>query len=136
MDFTIPEVPTNVMLMTISGCACSPSGRSTPPAGTIASTSGSPSVVGAIMGIAFINAQAFVYVQMGMPIADGTYPMFYAITGTMALLVVIGIVFTAVAAFRFLGGRSASASSSRPTPCTGTSCGAFAAVWLVVYVTK
>ena len=33
--------------------------------------------------------------------------MFYAVTGTMMALFVIGLVFTGVAAFRFLGGRSA-----------------------------
>ena len=32
--------------------------------------------------------------------------MFYAITGTMLALLIIGLVFTAVTAFRFLGGRT------------------------------
>ena len=59
-----------------------------------------------LMAVAFINAQAYVYHAMEMPIADGGYPgMFYAITGTMLALVIIGLVFTAITAFRSLGGR-------------------------------
>ena len=59
-----------------------------------------------LMALAFINAQAYVYHTMEMPIADGGYPgMFYAITGTMLALVIIGLVFTVVTAFRALGGR-------------------------------
>jgi hypothetical protein len=45
----------------------------------------------AVMTLAFINAQAYVYHAMEMPIADSAYPgMFYAITGTMLALVIIG----------------------------------------------
>ena len=59
------------------------------------------------MALAFINAQAYVYHTMELPIADSAYPgMFYAITGTVLALAIIGLVFTAVTAFRILGGRS------------------------------
>ena len=64
--------------------------------------------------------------------------MFYAITGTMLVLLVIGVVFTAV--YRLPRSSAAATSdrrSSPPTPCTGTSLtAAFCAVWLIVYVTK
>jgi len=91
-----------------------------------------------ILGVAVINAQAFVYTQMGMPIAEGYYPaLFYAITGTMVALVVVGILFSSIAAFRYLGGRS------NDTELVSASAlywyflaVAFAAVWFFVYVTK
>ena len=91
----------------------------------------------AIMAIAFINAQAFVYYEMEMPIAEGGYPgMFYAITGTVLALVIGGMAFTAVTAFRALGGRS-----DRPLVAAHALywyfvAAAFSAVWFVVYVTK
>jgi cytochrome c oxidase subunit 3 len=75
---------------------------------------------------------------MGVAANDGAFhTMFYAITGTMTLLLVVGIVFTAVAAFRFLGGRTkelevVSASALYWYFLTA----AFTAVWFVVYVQK
>ena len=61
----------------------------------------------ALFGLAVINAQAFVWNQMGLPVAEGGYPgMFYAITGTITALFIVGLVFTAVTAFRYLGGRT------------------------------
>jgi heme/copper-type cytochrome/quinol oxidase subunit 3 len=75
---------------------------------------------------------------MELPISEGTYPgMFYAITGTVIALVVIGMVFTAVTAFRFLGGRL----DERELVAAHALywyfvAAAFAAVWFVVYVTK
>jgi heme/copper-type cytochrome/quinol oxidase subunit 3 len=91
-----------------------------------------------LLGIAIINAQAYVYNQIELPIADSGYAgMFYAITGTMLVLTIIGVVFTAVTAFRVLGGRG------RDTELAAAHAlfwyvltAVFAAVWLVVYVTK
>jgi heme/copper-type cytochrome/quinol oxidase subunit 3 len=71
-------------------------------------------------------------------INDGAFhTMFYAITGTMMLLIVSGLVYTAVAAFRYLGGRTkeleiVSASALYWYFLTV----AFTAVWFVVYVQK
>jgi len=92
----------------------------------------------AFVGIAIINAQAFVYSQMNMPVAEGPYPgMFYAVTGTMTALFVTGVVFTAVTAFRALGGRHADdelvAAHALYWYVLTT---AFCAVWFVVYVVK
>ncbi len=92
-----------------------------------------------LLGLAVINAQAYVWNQIEMPIADGGYPgMFYAVTGTMTALLIAGVVFT--------GGhrvplprraRRPTARSSPPTPSTGTcSPPPSAAVWFMVYVTK
>ena len=59
-----------------------------------------------LLGIAVINSLSFVYFQMGMGIADGTYQLFfYAVTGTFIALTVVGVAFSVVTAFRFLGGR-------------------------------
>ena len=90
------------------------------------------------MAIAFINAQAFVWHTMAVPIKENYYgALFYAMTGTMIALVVAGLVFTAVAAFRTLGGRL------RDTEILSAhalywyfAAAAYAAVWFVVYVTK
>ncbi|CAB4591718.1 unannotated protein [freshwater metagenome] len=92
----------------------------------------------AMFGLMVVNAQVFIWTQMGVAVNDGAFhTMFYAITGTMTLLMVAGIVFTAVAAFRFLGGRTkelevVSASALYWYFLTA----AFTAMWFVVYVQK
>ena len=58
------------------------------------------------LGLAIVNGQIAIYAQMGIGVADGPYQsMFYAITGAMLLLVAGGMVFSAVAFFRSIGGR-------------------------------
>ena len=136
-EFTIPEVASNVMLVTIYGlCLFAQWSVYAARRDDRANLGLSLGLVG-VMGVAFINAQAFVYVDMEMPIAEGGYPgMFYAITGTMLALVIAGLAFTAVTAFRVLGGRS-----DRPLVAAHALywyfvAAAFSAVWFVVYVTK
>ena len=93
----------------------------------------------AVMAIALINAQAYVYSQMALPIADetGYAAMFYAVTGTVIALFVVGLVFAGVAAFRFLGGRSADREVVAAHALFWYVLAAvFSAVWLIVYVTK
>ena len=63
--------------------------------------------------------------------------MFYAVTGTMAVLIAIGMAFSAVAFFRSVGGRDddqqvVSAHALYWYFCTA----AFVAMWFVVYVQK
>jgi cytochrome c oxidase subunit III len=91
-----------------------------------------------IIGLAIVNAQAYVYNQMQLPIADSTYAsLFYAVTGTMTALVVVGLVFTVITAFRLLGGRESDqeivAAHALYWYVLTT---AFSAVWLIVYVSK
>jgi heme/copper-type cytochrome/quinol oxidase subunit 3 len=63
--------------------------------------------------------------------------MFYAINGTFTLLVVIGIGFTAVTAFRYLGGRSSDREIIAAHALYWYTLSAvFFALWYVVYVTK
>jgi heme/copper-type cytochrome/quinol oxidase subunit 3 len=92
----------------------------------------------ALLGIAVVNAQAFVYHQTHLALKGGTYQtFFYAMTGTMVALLIAGIVFSIVAAFRFLGGRVSdhevvAANALYWYAVTA----AFFAVWFVVYVRK
>ncbi len=86
----------------------------------------------ALTAIMVINAQAFIYADMGLGISDGAYAtMFYAVTGMFMLLMIIGVVFTAVTAFRSIGGRS-----DNDIVYWYTMAAVFTAVWFVVYVTK
>ena len=105
---TIPEVPSNVMLIAMlpicvfaQWAVYSAKRNDRPHAGLALGLVG-------LLGIAFINAQAFIWATMGLPIADGSYSvLFYAVTGVMTVLAVIGVTFSVVTAFRYLGGRTA-----------------------------
>ena len=91
-----------------------------------------------LMGVAFINAQAYIYSQMKMPANGGTFnAMFYAFTGAMTALALIGVVFSAVTAFRFLGGRTTDREivSAHAMYWYFLSF-VFTMLWFVVYVTK
>jgi len=93
-----------------------------------------------VFGIAVINAQAFVYQQLGMGIGETKYAnLFYAVTGTFLAALIAGIVLAAVVVFRSLGGRY---NSKRHEGVSSLSLYwhfltvAFFAVWAVVYVNK
>ena len=96
----------------------------------------------AVLGVAVVNAQAFIYVRMKLPIAGEKVTtaynsMFYAITGTFTVLVVLGIAFSAVAAFRYLGGRTTDREIVSAHALYWYFLGAlYFALWFVVYVTK
>lgn len=92
----------------------------------------------ALVGFAILNAQVFIWTQMGIGARDGAFhSMFYAATGTMTLLLVAGILYTAVAAFRYLGGRTQELEvvSSHALYWYFLTA-AFSAVWFVIYVQK
>jgi heme/copper-type cytochrome/quinol oxidase subunit 3 len=137
-SYTIAEVASNVMLMTIGALVVFAQWAVYSAKRKDRVNFGIAQAVTVILGVAFINAQAFVYSQMGMPIVEGYYPgLFYAMTGTIVALVAVGIVFSSVAAFRYLGGRSFDtelvSASALYWYFVAT---AFAAVWFFVYVTK
>jgi cytochrome c oxidase subunit 3 len=92
-----------------------------------------------LIGLAFINAQAFIWNQMHLGIVKGgTYAvMFYSLTGVATALAVAGVVFSAVTAFRYLGGRTTDREvvSAHALYWYAYSV-VFAMVWFVVYVTK
>lgn len=134
---TIPEVPSNIMLIAfIAVCSFAQwavwSAHRDDRAHTVMA-------LGATMltALMVINAQAFIYSQMGMGVTDGTYAtMFYAITGAFTLLMIVGVTFSVVSAFRFLGGRRDSEVVVAHAVYWYAMAAVYAALWFVVYVTK
>jgi cytochrome c oxidase subunit 3 len=92
----------------------------------------------ALLGVLFVNAQAFIYATMKLPARQGAYSaMFYSITGVMVLLAVAGIAFSVATAFRFLGGRNADRDVVAAHALYWYAISiVFAMLWFVVYVTK
>lgn len=91
-----------------------------------------------LLGVALINAQAYIWGTMGLAANGGTYNiMFYAVTGVTTALMIVGVVFSAITAFRYLGGRDTDrevvAAHALYWYCFSA---IFALVWFVVYVTK
>lgn len=137
-DITIPEVAANTMLVTFFAlllmvqwaCYSAKRGHDSHRSLALLVTFG--------LGAAIVNAQIAVYSQMGIGVRDGAYQsMFYAITATMLLLVVVGMAFTAVAWFRSVGGRRddievVNAHALYWYVLTTI----FVALWFVVYVQK
>ena len=91
-----------------------------------------------LMGLAVINAMIFSFNQIDLPVAGGAYnSMFYAVTGTFTLVAVLGVVFTAVCLFRYLGGRVTEREIvSAHALFWYVVAAVYVAVWLVVFVTK
>ena len=134
----IPEVPANVMLAGLAGLLVFAHW-------TVygirrrdrVHVSLSLGLVG-LLGLAIINAQVYIYQHLDLPIASNGYAgMFYAITGMVLVLLVIGVVFTTVCAFRILGGRDEDQELVLAHLVYWYAVtAAFCAVWLIVYVTK
>ena len=94
-----------------------------------------------LLGLAVVNAQAAVYAQMDLPIRSKTGSaygvMFYAITGTFIVFLIIGVVFSFVTAFRYLGGRTREREIVTAHAIYWYfAAAAFSMLWFVVYVTK
>ncbi len=138
VEYIITEVASNVMLMTIFAlCLFAQWALYAGKRGDRAHAALALGVV-AVMAVAFINAQAFVWHTMAVPVQENYYgALFYAMTGTMTALVIVGLVYTAVAAFRALGGglRDTEILAAHALYWYFTAA-AYAAVWFVVYVTK
>ena len=95
----------------------------------------------AVIGVAVVNAQAYIYARMKLPIngktATAYNSMFYALTGTFVLLLIIGIGFSVITAFRYMGGRTTDREIVAAHALYWYFLGAlFFALWFVVYVTK
>jgi heme/copper-type cytochrome/quinol oxidase subunit 3 len=97
----------------------------------------------ALIGLAMLNAQGYIWKELKLVISDekrgGFQMLVYSITGTYFVLLMIGVIATALLAFRALGGRA----NRRSAEAVAAACvywhflfAAFCAVWLVVYVTK
>ncbi len=137
-DVTIPEVAANTMFVTFPVAAlmaqwavyCAKRKDSQHRSLALA--------IVAVIGLAIVNAQVAVYAQMEIGLADGAFQtMFYAITGTMLLLVAGGVAFTLVALFRSVGGRDDDQQVISAHALYWYSLTAiFTAMWFVVYVQK
>jgi cytochrome c oxidase subunit III len=135
---TIPEVPTNVILITfLPLCVFAQWAVWSARRGDHPHT-GLALGATALMALLVINAQAYVYTQTGLGIADGPYgAMFYAVTGMFVVLMIAGIAFTAVTLFRYLGGRTGEHELVVAHAIYWyATAAAYAAIWFVVYVTK
>ncbi|MGD9701861.1 MAG: cytochrome c oxidase subunit 3 [Acidimicrobiia bacterium] len=135
---SIPGVPTNIMLITM--CVLCLMAQYAVYAAKRADRTNTALGLGivAIMGLAVLNGQVFVYSQMELPITDGAYSsLFYAITGTFVVLLLAALAFTIVTAFRYLAGRTADTEVvSSLALFWYILTGIYIAVWFVIYVTK
>jgi heme/copper-type cytochrome/quinol oxidase subunit 3 len=134
---TIPEVPSNVMLIAFIGVCVFAQwahwSASRDDRGHTVLALGCTFLVALLV----VNAQLFIYTQMDLGIADGTYAvMFYGITGFFVTLMVVGLVFTVVTAFRFIGGRNNLELLAAHAIYWYAMAAIYAAIWFLVYVTK
>ncbi len=134
---TIPEVPSNVMLLAfVAVCVFAQWALWSARHDDRPHTALALGLV-ALVALLIINAQAFIYHEMGLGIADGTYAaMFYAVTGMFVALMIVGVVFTCVAAFRYLGGRVDTELLTAHAIFWYALSAIYAAIWFVVYVVK
>ncbi|MEP1124159.1 MAG: cytochrome c oxidase subunit 3 [Ilumatobacter sp.] len=135
---TVPEVPTNVMLIAFPAlCSFAQwavwAAKRNDRANTVFALGTT-----AFVALLIFNAQAFVWNQMGVGVADGAYgSMFYAITGVFGALMIVGILFTAVAAFRYLGGRTRDREILTAHAIFWYAMTVvYSAIWFLVYVAK
>jgi heme/copper-type cytochrome/quinol oxidase subunit 3 len=93
-----------------------------------------------LFGIAFINSTVYLYQQLEMGLtASGTAGMLYITTGTHLVMVVVGLLFTAVMGFQALGGqltgRDAEGMSAAALYWYVTFA-VYVVVWYAIYITK
>ncbi|MFM7871486.1 MAG: cytochrome c oxidase subunit 3 [Actinomycetota bacterium] len=137
-DIVVPEVAANMMLIAFCVACVMAQWAVYSAKRADRQHAGMAFGVTGLVGLAILNAQIFIWTQMGVGARDGAFhSMFYAITGMMTVLLVAGIVFSLVAAFRYLGGRTKEIElvSSQALYWYFLTA-AFSAVWVVVYVQK
>jgi len=93
-----------------------------------------------LLGVAFINATAYLYSQLGMPLTlTGTSGLLYAITGAHLVMTAVGLLFLAVMGFQALGGqltgRDAEGMSAAALYWYVT-VAVYLAIWYGIYITK
>ena len=138
LAINVPEVPSNVMLIAFAGlCSFAQwaiwSAKRHDRANTVFALGAT-----GFVGLLIINAQAFIYSQIDLPVGEGIYgPMFFAITGMFMALMITGVAFSVVTAFRYLGGRTGDHELLTAHAIFWYAMSVvFAAIWFVVYVTK
>ena len=136
----IPGIATNIMLVTMVGASVMAQWAVYAIARDNRRDAAIALSLTAVFGVAVVNAQAFTYLQMKMPVDKEQYAVLvYSITGTFLALVIAGMVFAAVMAFRSVGGR---AGAGRHEGISATALYwhfltvAYAAIWYFIYVVK
>ena len=137
-DIAIPEVVTNTLMITMVVTCVMAQWAVYSAKRNDSSHAGLALLVTSMLGIAAINGQVAVYVQMGIGLTDGPYQtMFYAVTGTMLFLLVTGLAFSLATMFRVYAGRvrdhQVVSAHALYWYFLAT---AFLAMWFVVYVQK
>jgi heme/copper-type cytochrome/quinol oxidase subunit 3 len=93
-----------------------------------------------LLGAAFINSTAYLYQQLATPFtATGTTGLLYATTAAHLVMVVVGLLFTAVMGFQALGGQLTgrdAESMSAAALYWYVTIAVYLAVWYGVYITK
>ncbi len=92
-----------------------------------------------LLGAAFVNQTSFLFSQAGVTMDQPEGPLFYAVTAGHLAMVVAGLIFIALMAFRALGGQF---SSRQPDGISAAAVfwyaciGLYALIWFAVYVQK
>lgn len=92
-----------------------------------------------LLGVAFVNQTSFLYTMAGITIDQPEGPLFYGVTAGHLAMVVGGIVFLVLMAFRALGGQF---SSRQPDGIAAAALywyacvGLYVVLWFAVYVQK
>jgi cytochrome c oxidase subunit 3 len=136
-EVTIPEVPANVMLIAfLPLCIFAQwavwAGKRNDRGNALLGLG-----LTGLVALMIVNAQAFIYHEMGLVVAEGAYAgMFYAVTGAYVALLLAGTIFTVVVAFRQFGGRTDHELLVAHAIFWYAMTAAFTALWYVVYVVK
>ncbi|MFZ9925845.1 MAG: hypothetical protein ACO3F0_06705 [Ilumatobacteraceae bacterium] len=137
-DVAIPEVASNTMMFTfVIACVMAQWAVYSARRGDKSHTTLALAVT-LFTGLAILNAQVALWMQIDIVLRNDAYEtMFYTVTGTMFAIVASAMVYSLVAMFRVLAGRTGDHDV-----LTGHALywyavsGMFAAMWFVVYVQK
>ena len=137
-DIAIPEVAATTMMFTfLIACVMAQwavySGRRNDKSHTTLALA-----VTLFTGLALLNVQAALWMQMDIVLRDDAYQtMFYTITGMMFAIIASAVVYSLVAMFRVLAGRTTDNDVLAAHALSWYSTyGIFTALWFVVYVQK
>lgn len=92
-----------------------------------------------LLGLAFVNQTTFLYSEAAVTIAQAEGPLFYAVTGGHLAMVLGGIAFMVLMAFRALGGQYSSRQPDGPAAAAVfwyAAVAMYALIWFAVYVQK
>lgn len=137
-DIAIPEVAANTMMFTfVIACVMAQwavyAGRRNDKSHTTLALA-----VVLFTGLALLNVQIALWMQIDIVLRDDVYQtMFYTVTGMMFAIIASAVVYSLVAMFRVLAGRTADNDVlSAHALYWYATFGIFAVVWFVVYVQK